>query len=283
MRKLTIGIATHDDYDGLYFTIQSIRMHHSEVLNDIEFVIIDNNPSSNHGKCIRELLDWVKEPTQYLPYTKTQSTTVKNKIFSLAETPYVLVIDSHVILEPGCIKKLIDYYDTNQDNENLLQGPLVYDDLVSVSTHFDLVWSSYMWGKWGTDDRGTCPTSEPFEIPAQGCGLFSCRKSSWLGFNPNFEGFGGEEGYIHEKFRQHNKKTICLPFLRWLHKFGRPNGTTYPNQLLGRYRNYIIGFTELKKDTFEVKNHFKGVITPEQMEEVDLEVKDLMLFQSQHQ
>ena len=49
----------------------------------------------------------------------------------------------------------------------------------------------------GTDDRGRDSNGEPFEIPMQGLGMFSCRKEAWLGFNPLFNGFGGEEGYIH--------------------------------------------------------------------------------------
>jgi hypothetical protein len=62
----------------------------------------------------------------------------------------------------------------------------------------------------------------------QGLGVFSCRKAAWLGFNPAFRGFGGEEGYIHEKFRQAGARTLCLPFLRWGHRFGRPAGVPYP-------------------------------------------------------
>ena len=260
MRKLTIGMATHDDYDGLYFSLLSIRLHHPEILDDIEFVIIDNNPNSAHGKSIRNLLKWIKEPVQYLPFTKFQSTTVKNKVFELADTPYVLCMDSHVLVEPGSLKKLIDFYDSGKDLGNLLQGPLIYDDMSSISTHFELVWSGFMWGKWATDDRGLNIDGEPFEIPAQGMGLFSCRKDSWLGYNKEFRGFGGEEGYIHEKYRKNGKKTLCLPFLRWLHRFDRPNGTTYPNNLKDRYKNYLIGFEELGLDTTELKLNFKDVI-----------------------
>ena len=29
---LTIGMATYDDFDGVYFTIQSLRLHHAEVM-----------------------------------------------------------------------------------------------------------------------------------------------------------------------------------------------------------------------------------------------------------
>lgn len=269
MRKLTIGMATHDDYDGLYFSIQAIRTFHKEILDDIEFVIIDNNPSSAHGDCIRKFINWIQEPVQYLPFTKFQSTTVKNKIFELADTPYVLSIDSHVLLEAGSIKKLIDFYDSGEDNGNLIQGPLIYDDMLSVSTHFDHQWSSHMWGTWGTDKRGIDPNGDPFEIPSQGMGMFSCRKDSWLGYNKEFRGFGGEEGYIHEKYRQHGKKAICLPFLRWIHRFDRPNGVSYPNDLKQRYINYLIGFNELHLDTKELKEHFKDVLSAKEIKELD--------------
>jgi hypothetical protein len=265
MRKLTIGMATYDDYDGLYFTIQAIRMFHKEVLDDIEFVIIDNNPNSSHGKAIQNLLNWIKEPVQYLPFTKFNSTTVKNKIFELADTPYVISIDCHVLLEAGSLKKLIDFYDSGKDGGNLLQGPLVYDDMKSISTHFDFTWSSYMWGTWQTDKRGEDPNGLPFKIPSQGMGLFSCRKDSWLGFNKEFRGFGGEEGYIHKKYEKLGKHTLCLPFLRWLHRFERPNGVPYPNNLQERYRNYLIGFTELGLPTEELDEQFTNAISSEEM------------------
>lgn len=272
MRKLTIGMAVHDDLDGLYFTIQSIRMFHKEVLDDIEFVIIDNNPSGTHAKCIREFIDWIEEPVQYLPFTKYNSTIVRNKIFELADTPYVLSIDSHVLIESGAIKKLIDFYENTQDKGNLLQGPLVYDNLKGISTHFDLVWQSNMWGVWGNDKRGEDPNGPPFEIPAQGLGLFSCRKDSWLGFNKEFRGFGGEEGYIHHKYKKNGKATLCLPFLRWNHRFYRPNGVSYPNNLVQRFRNYMIGFKELGLDTSELKSHFATSVCVGDIDAIEKEI-----------
>lgn len=266
---------THDDYDGVYFSIQNIRMFHPEILNDVEFVIVDNNPNGNHGEAIRKFLTWIKEPVQYLPFTKYKSTTVKNKVFELADTPYVLCMDSHVFVEPKALKKLIKFYDSKKDEGNLLQGPLVYDDMTSVSTHFNLdSWGSYMWGQWATDSRGIDPKGEPFEIPAQGMGLFSCRKDSWLGFNKNFRGFGGEEGYIHEKYRKHGKKTLCLPFLRWLHRFERPNGISYPNNLEERFRNYYLGFKELGLDTKDLLEQFKTAVSQEHIDKCEKESKN---------
>ena len=45
---------------------------------------------------------------------------------------------------------------------------------------------------------------------------------AWPGFPAAFRGFGGEEAYIHEKFRRAGGRRLCLPWLRWMHRFGRP-------------------------------------------------------------
>jgi hypothetical protein len=96
----------------------------------------------------------------------------------------------------------------------------------------------------------------PFEVPAQGLGLFMSSKEHWLGFNPDFRHFGGEECYIHTKYRQAGRKTVCLPFLKWRHRFGRPGGPTYPITAEAKLRNYILGFQELGMDLEPVRQHF---------------------------
>jgi len=273
--KLTIGICVYDDYDGAFFTLQSLRMYHSEVMDRVEFVVINNNPTSEHGKALKKHVDTITEPKIYLEYTKYSSPFIKGKIFDIAETEYVLVIDSHVLLAPGSLKLLLDYYDKDLDKGNLLQGPLLYDDLTNVSTHFNFnskKWSGYMWGAWATDKRGTKSNSKPFTIPGNGMGLFSCRKDAWLGFNKKMRGFGGEEGYIHEKYKLEGKETICLPFLRWNHRFAKPNGTPYKLDINQRFRNYMIAFQEVGKDTQEVIDNFERVVSKDYIKEVKKEL-----------
>ena len=97
---------------------------------------------------------------------------------------------------------------------------------------------------------------EPFEIPGQGLGLFMSRKDAWLGFNPHARGFGGEEMYIHEKYRQNGRKTMCLPWLKWGHRFGRPDGVPYPLTRWNKVRNYVLEFKELGLDMTPIKEHF---------------------------
>ena len=273
MKKITIGTCVYDDYDGVYFTLQSIRLCNPDILDRIEFIIINNNPASCHGEEVSKLTQHISEPITYLEFSKYNSPFLKGKIFDLAETEYVLVLDCHVLLEPGALKQLLDFYDAGKDEGNLLQGPLLHDDLTNISTHFDLSkWSSDMWGEWSFDKRGKDRDSEPFEIPAQGMGLFTCRRNSWLGFNKNFRGFGGEEGYIHCKYRNAGKKTLCLPFLRWLHRFSRPGGPKFTPLLQDRFRNYMIGFNEVGRNTNEVIKIFKEKIPNKFIDDVKKEL-----------
>ena len=92
----SLGIATYDDYDGLYFTIQSIRMYHPLVT---EIIIIDNNPDSKFGKC-NKTLQTESTPSciiKYVPYIEKKSTTIKGEAFKHATNEYVIICDSHIL------------------------------------------------------------------------------------------------------------------------------------------------------------------------------------------
>ena len=266
-RTLTIGMATYDDYDGVYFTVQALRLYHPEVTRDVDILVLDNNPSGAASDPLGRLAKAVTS-CRYVPDETVKGTSVRDLIFREAETPWVMVIDCHVLLVPGALRLFLDYVAENPESHNLLQGPLVADNLRQVSTHFEPVWNDWMFGQWGTDARGLNPDAEPFEIRLQGLGLFACRREAWLGFNPLFRGFGGEEGYIHEKYRRAGHRTLCLPFLRWIHRFDRPNKIPYPNHVSDRLRNYVIACAELGVDTDAVDDHFRSKLGDEAFSEM---------------
>ena len=263
-RKLTIGMATYDDYDGAYFSIQTLRMFHPEILDDVEFLVIDNNPTGICAASLKKLEDWI-DNYRYVPCEELVGTAVRHKIFELAGCEAVLCIDSHVLVVPGAIEKLIAWFDAHPQSKDLLQGPLLYDDLQKYSSHFEPRWRQGMYGAWAIADEASDPGAPAFEIPMQGLGLFACRTEVWPGFNPRFSGFGGEEGYIHEVFRRAGGQTLCLRFLRWLHRFERPGGAPYPNVWEHRIRNYFIAFTELGWDTGEMEAQFSEIIGREKV------------------
>lgn len=263
-------MAVYEDYDGVFFTTQALRYYHQDVNRErIRFLVIDNSPESAHSPHIKDFVEKSVKGT-YIPAPNIKGNSVKGLVFEKAETDLVLCIDSHVLIEPGGIRALIDYYDNNPYSLDLIQGPLLYDDIYTnqVFSHFKPEWGSCMYGKWDIDKRAYDKSGAPFEIEAQGCGLMSCRKAAWPGFNPRFKGFAVEEFYIHKKFRNAGRKTLCLPALRWIHRFGRPEGVKYPNILEERLRNYIIGWREVGLPVESVLEHFIQELGKEKVKNV---------------
>lgn len=256
---LTVAMATYDDFDGVYFSLQAIRLYHPEILDDVEFLVLDNHPAGPQAEALRELGSWIGHYS-YWPYDRSQGTAVRDLLFRRGSSEFVLVMDSHVLFAPGALARLIGYLREHRTSSDLLQGPLLADDGASLSSHLEPVWSAGLFGTWALDNRALDPEAEPFEIPAQGLGVFVCRRAAWPGLNPRFAGFGGEEGYLHEKVRRAGGRTLCLPFLRWMHRFGRPAGPPYPNRWSDRLRNYRIAVRELGLDPEPLNTHFRELL-----------------------
>lgn len=263
--ELTIGMATYNDFDGVYFTLQALRLYQD--LRDTELLVVDNYGCA-HTQAFVE--NWAHG--RYILATEATGTAApRDLVCREAQGEAVLCCDSHVLFLPDAIARLKAYYRAHPESADLIQGPVVYDDLHNISTHLDPVWREHFWGIWATDPRGEDPDGDAFEIPMQGLGVFSCRKAAWLGFNPRFRGFGGEEGYIHEKFRRAGRRCLCLPALRWVHRFGRPQGAPYPLTVDDKLRNYLIGHGELGLDPVPVIQHFAGSLTEERIVALALE------------
>jgi hypothetical protein len=266
-KLLTIGMCTYDDFDGVYFTIQSLGLYHKILQNiDYEIIVIDNNPSSSHGEATKSFINgWKQEKCRYIPYTQKKSTSIRNEIFNYSKSKYCLCIDCHVMIQDGGLEALINYFTEKEDCKDLIQGPLIYDNIKNYATEFLPIWNDRMYGKWNSDEKSV-KTKKSFEINMMGLGLFACETKNWVGINPLFKGFGGEEGYLHEKFRKNKGKCICLSDLKWIHRFSRPNGVKYPLLIEDRIWNYYIGWLELTRDKNhqmiqEITDHFKKYVS----------------------
>lgn len=337
---LTIGIATYNDFEGLWPTIQSIRLHNAQLMGQTQFVVVNNHPEDRAtAAAIRGLLGVPTSPehdytlgvdgqlpdcfgTTYveLPGNKGTSPS-RDRIFRHAKGKYTAVLDCHLEFWPGSFDALLKHYASDPESRDIITGPLLLDSLRQLQTHFRDAWDDGMWGRWSaawqcqcgpdgsrfdlaevTSESGTkyamprelkigniaisacaaCGKPIPdftweghelkylqrgfsqlayndgpaFEIPGQGLGFFSCRTEIWPGFNPHAMGFGGEEMYIHEKFRQRGGRALCVPGVKWVHRFYRTGGAKYPNTDFWKARNYVLEFQELGLSLEPVKRHF---------------------------
>lgn len=258
---LTIGMATYDDFDGVYFTLQALKAYQD--LEDVELVVVDTKKESckdTANTCNAIGAKYFHKPD------KVGTSASRNYVFEVANGKFVLCIDCHVLLVKDAVKKLKEYIYKNINSKDLIQGPLLYDDQKNISTHFKPEWRGQMYGTWETDKRYL--TQEEFEIPMQGLGLFCMRKDAWPKFNSHFRGFGGEEGYIQEKTRQNGGKNICLSWLKWIHRFARPKGVPYPLDLKDRIINYLIGWSELGMNYQEALEFFKKTLNVNQIGDI---------------
>lgn len=249
---LTIGFATYSDFDGIYFTLNSLKLHHS--VEDCEILVVDNNPSWNRAHEVKRLCEYTG--AKYIPYGDNIGIVPsRNKIIEEASNDYILICDGHVLFEQRSIQNLKNYYKINPDYNGLLFGVISSHANTLPITHLQDYWHRERWGIPGFDSRGLNPHNSPFSIPAGSGGCFSFKKSEWLGYNPNFVGYGGEEHYICIKYHQNGRPVLCHPGLRCIHRYERET-VPFPLTQLNKVRNYAIGLKELGMSLDRLKNHF---------------------------
>ena len=267
--KLTIGIPTANDFDGLFFTVQSLRMHHAEATHDCEFVVVDNAPETEEGRETKRFIESLPGANQYVALPAPRGTAAaKNEVFRNATGDWVLCLDSHVLLSAGVGRELARFLASDTHEHDLLHGPLMHEGHGVAATGMKPVWRGHMWGIWENDPRGEPADGEAFEIFGHGMGLFLCRRSTWPGFHPDFRGFGGEEGYLPERIRQQGGRVYCLPWLRWMHRFRRPRGITYTLTVADKFRNALIGQLHLGRSPSEALAHFRDAFSADEFAEI---------------
>ena len=59
--KLTIGMATYRDFDGVYFSLNALRLYNADVMPNVELVVVDNDPEGPQAERLRGFLGQVAE------------------------------------------------------------------------------------------------------------------------------------------------------------------------------------------------------------------------------
>lgn len=245
---ITVGMPSYDNPNQVWFTVEALRLYQD--VKGVEILVLDNQGNKETKKVASDC------KVRYELFNEVNGTgPARNAIFERASYPFVLIIDSHVFLYPDAIKRLKWWLMDNWDEaRNLIQGPLVLSALSNAYTHYENQWRKEMWGIWPEAVHPDSILDEVTEIEMMGCGLFGCRKDSWLGFHEKCRGFDGVEGVIHEKYRRKGRKVLCLPFLKWVHKFGTKGG--YPLYKEDKIRNFLLGFKEIDLDPAPIYEHF---------------------------
>lgn len=250
--KLTVGWACYDDAEGAFWTASSLRLHHlgpSKDRTDVQILICDDLPKKTES--LHNLANLCGGKYVHAPKDKGPA-HAKNTVFENADGEYVLLLDSHVILQPGAIDYIIDGINGDFIGKDMWCGPLLNENSECIATHMEPKWRGDFFGIWETRR----PIPDVFEIPMHGTAMFLMKKEYWPGFSKNFSGFAGEEGYIHEMVRRNGGRVMFHKKLGWVHRFMRSKPAGYRLDMIDKIYNYLIAYYETQRNPKVVMNFF---------------------------
>ena len=122
-RKFTVGMATYNDFNGVWMTVQSHRIYNSDRIAEI--IVVDNNPGSEQGRMIKNFCN-IAGNVRYVEFPNPKGPALaKEQVFRNSQTEYTVCTDAHVMLFPGALDSLARFYDVYPDSGDLVHGPLV--------------------------------------------------------------------------------------------------------------------------------------------------------------
>lgn len=161
MPRVTIGMAHYEDYDGVYFTIQHLQSLgiRPGPKSDYDFLVVDQSPDSPHGQAVAGLMANIG--ARYVPFPEPRGTSPsRNQVFAEATGDVVLCLDCHVVLMPGAVQTLTEFYDgLSAKSPDMVSGPMLADNCGLYATHFNDQWRAEMWGTWGVAWECSCDTN----------------------------------------------------------------------------------------------------------------------------
>jgi hypothetical protein len=261
--SLTFGFPTTSD-PGAWYTLNAFRVMHYYLKPEI--VIVDNSPPncpisnefSRHVAANHREVNYIRDAGP------PSSCLYKDKVFQAAHGDIVISVDSHVLLPPGTVDAVIEYFEANPDSGDLLTGPCMNSaGNLSATNQFLFESEGYVLprdavirhgyvcrggqlGTWVIDQRGADPGGEPFQIRMNGTGFLAMRKEAYPGFPANLWGFGGCEPALYRRVENAGGRVLCHPGCRWIHNFSHAHGRGYQPMAEDKIRNYLVIARELE-------------------------------------
>ena len=262
--KLTIGLANWDDPEGAWWTLSSLRLNHVPVTSqDVELLVVDDMPQPQvalQKTCSLANARYVHSGLGQGP------ARAKDKVWEHAQGDYVLLLDSHVLLQPNVVGYLLNAIVANTVGKNMWVGPLLNESGGMTATELLPELRGHFFGVWHTN-LDPAPVRE---IHAHGSAFCFMQRKHYPFFSPYFKGFAGEEIYLHDKVRRNGGRVLCHRALGWVHRFDRfGRNITYTLSLNDKMRNYMIAAYEMNWNIQQMREYFGKGLPEDQRLEVE--------------
>src|SRR5690606_9458833 len=127
---------------------------------DLQIVVVNTSPpESAHTKTLRGLVNQIAGAPEgpyacsvkFVQYEGPLGTTEpRNRVFEESDAEYTVCMDSHVVLGINRLKRLLQWFEANPDCQDLIHGPIIYDNLHAIQSQFSDEMRGGMWGTWAT-------------------------------------------------------------------------------------------------------------------------------------
>jgi hypothetical protein len=91
---ISIAMATHTDFYGVFSTVQALRMYHD--LTDCEIIVLDNASDNQHGRDTRQFIENIQGTGVPISYHTLEGDTgtsrTRHHLFELAKGELVVVV-----------------------------------------------------------------------------------------------------------------------------------------------------------------------------------------------
>ncbi|MCS7159476.1 MAG: glycosyltransferase [Gemmatales bacterium] len=148
-RSLTIACTSYRDTMGVFFTMMSLAQLVLPRLNtkwQIELAVADNDPNNPHTNPVALLCRDMG--IRYIIANQVVGTSFpRNAAIRESRSDYVMVLDSHVLIDEKGLSALLRYLEENHPCDDLLHGPIVSPNGNKNDVYVP-VWRNEMFGIW---------------------------------------------------------------------------------------------------------------------------------------
>ncbi|QDV30122.1 hypothetical protein Spb1_20500 [Planctopirus ephydatiae] len=281
--KLSIVLPHCCDYKRLWHTLAGLHKDRLrlDVVKDVELLVCDNSrtvPDKAKGQRHSEEAEKrVKElpNARFVSFIRVAGTApTKDEGIRQATGLFAICLDPHCEFPAGMLERILDW---------ITAHPLDDDLHFAMELHLRMVepdgkpaaCCTHRVARFGgdgnfavcrVDPQALAPGAAPFETETAGCAFFLVRRASWLGFHPLSEGWGGEESYLPEKYRQAGRRVWVHPDWQYVHQYHDIDGVAYSGRdWITKARVILRGFKELSYPPLaEIKANF---VQPRRMTE----------------
>lgn len=260
---ITLALSVRNDSAGLFFTINSalLNVYKTELENQLEISVVNNSDDPVAREKVRSICEH-HGVTKYKEILGIYSNHHgRNEAVRMADTPYVVLADAHVLFMPGFFMEYMTQLDAHP-MWGLIHSPFTMGGIPSWRSNCFYNLQKFATNLHGTFSRYGALEHDPYPVALAPHAAYGFRRLQWMEYGGYIDlclGHGGGEPFVTYKYWMFGSDAWLTPrtgyihfnsakyrkvrsWWRWNHAVvasalgGKEVGQNYAERLLGKVR-----------------------------------------------